>query len=600
MTTRRNRKAGQDNNGEAARYRYLAEASELLAESLDYERTLARIAELAVPRLADWCAVDVLKRDGSVKRLAVAHVDPSKVELAHDLDRRYPPDPNATIGLPQVLRTGRPEFYPEITDEVLEAVAQDAEHLRLFRELGLKSGLIVPLVARGRTLGAITLIMAESGRRYAEDDLAFAEDLARRAAVAVDNARLVREAGEAAAARDEALADLRASAERLRLAMSAARLGDWSWRIEDDLVTLSPRAAEIFGLAPETEVTWARMRELIHEDEREAVRRAVETAVAGREDYAVEYRVIRPDGSQVWVGATGRAFYDETGRAVGMFGVLQDISRRRQTEAVLRESEKQFRTLAEAMPQLVWATDARGQHLYYNQRWYDYTGLSEELSLGYGFTNALHPDDKQRTLARWRAAWSAGEAYEIEYRFRRHDGEYRWFLGRATPVRDESGEITQWVGTCTDIEEQKQMEALLARLNEEREQMLEEVSTPVVPVLDGVLVMPLIGSLDSVRMERATRAALDEVTRTGAKSLIIDITAARIVDSHAVANLSNLVGALRLVGAEPLVTGISAHVAQNLVGLGIDLTELRTHRTLAQALLALPRARAALENGRRR
>jgi PAS domain S-box-containing protein len=261
---------------------------------------------------------------------------------------------------------------------------------------------------------------------------------------------------------------------------------------------------------------------------------------------------------------------------------------RKQSEAELRASEMRYRALTDAMPQLVWASDENGSHFYYNRRWYEYTGLSEEESLGFGFTNALHPDDKERTLARWERAWREGEGYEIEYRFySRPLGAYRWFLGRAEPVRDERGRAAQWVGTCTDIEEQKQMEGLLARLNEERERMIEEVSTPVVPVLEGVLVLPLIGSLDTLRMERATKTALDEVTRTGARALIVDITGARIIDSHAVANLSNLVQALRLVGAEGIVTGVGVHAAQSLVGLGLDLRGMRTHRTLAEAVAGL-------------
>ncbi|HEX7997298.1 MAG TPA: PAS domain-containing protein [Pyrinomonadaceae bacterium] len=247
-----------------------------------------------------------------------------------------------------------------------------------------------------------------------------------------------------------------------------------------------------------------------------------------------------------------------------------------------------MRALADAMPQLVWATDENGSHFYYNQRWYDYTGLTEEESMGFGFANALHPDDKERTLERWRRAWRDGESYEIEYRFySRALKEYRWFLGRAVPVRNLEGKITQWVGTCTDIEEQKHMETTLARINRERTQMLEEVSTPVVPVWRGVLVMPLIGSLDTARMNRATAAALNEVTRTGARACIIDITGARIVDSHAIANLSNLVMSLRLVGAEAIVTGVTAQAAQSLVGLGVDFTGMRTFRTLAEALASL-------------
>jgi PAS domain S-box-containing protein len=261
---------------------------------------------------------------------------------------------------------------------------------------------------------------------------------------------------------------------------------------------------------------------------------------------------------------------------------------RKQAEAELKASEGRYRALTDAMPQLVWATDERGSHFYFNQRWYEYTGLTEEESLGFGFTNALHPEDKERTLRSWERAWRAGEGYDIEYRFySRPQAQYRWFLGRATPVRDESGRVTQWVGTCTDIEDQKQMEETLARLNEERERMLEEVSTPLVPVWKGVLVLPIIGSLDTLRMERAMKAALDEVTRTGARACIIDITGARIIDSHAVANLSNLISALALVGAEGIVTGIGAHAAQSLVGLGLDLQGMRTYRTLAQALEAL-------------
>ncbi len=254
-------------------------------------------------------------------------------------------------------------------------------------------------------------------------------------------------------------------------------------------------------------------------------------------------------------------------------------------EKRLQLSEQSLRAITDAMPQLVWATDEDGAHTYFNQRWYEFTGFSEEESMGFGFANALHTDDKERTLQRWQRAWRDGEPYEIEYRFcSRPQNVYRWFLARATPVRDETGKITQWVGTCTNIEDQKHLEATLARINQERAQLLEEISTPLVPVWHGVLALPIIGSLDTARMQQATEAALREVTRTGARACIIDITGARIIDSHAVANLSNLVSALKLIGAEAIVTGVTAHAAQSLVGLGLDFTGMRTHRTLAEAL----------------
>jgi PAS domain S-box-containing protein len=186
--------------------RFIVEASEILSESLDYESTLSSVARLAVPQLADWCAVDMLEQGQTFRRLAVAHTDPAKIELAMELERRYPTDMNALHGLPAVLRTGKPQFLSEITDAMLSATAQDEEHLGFIRALGLKSYMIVPLIARGRTLGAITFVTAESGRQYTEADLSFAEDLARRAALAVDNARLYREAQEANRTKDEFLA----------------------------------------------------------------------------------------------------------------------------------------------------------------------------------------------------------------------------------------------------------------------------------------------------------------------------------------------------------------------------------------------------------
>jgi PAS domain S-box-containing protein len=186
--------------------RFIVEASEILSESLDYESTLAGVARLAVPRLADWCAVDMLEQGQHLHRLAVAHTDPAKVEFALEMERRYPVDMSAQYGLPHVLRTGRPELGASIPEALLIDSARDEEHLRIIKELGIKSYMIVPLIARGRTLGAITFVAAESGRHYTEADLSFAEDLARRAALAVDNARLYREAQEANRTKDEFLA----------------------------------------------------------------------------------------------------------------------------------------------------------------------------------------------------------------------------------------------------------------------------------------------------------------------------------------------------------------------------------------------------------
>jgi PAS domain S-box-containing protein len=172
------------------RQRFLAEAGQLLASTLDYEQTLERVARMIVPRLADWCGIDMVDEQGHLMHVAVAHVDPAKVELAEQLRERYPPDMDASTGVPAILRGGPSELYREIPDEMLAASAVDEEHLRIIREVGIRSGMAVPMRLGGQTLGVISFVTAESGRVFDDDDLAFAEDLALRAATAVQNARL--------------------------------------------------------------------------------------------------------------------------------------------------------------------------------------------------------------------------------------------------------------------------------------------------------------------------------------------------------------------------------------------------------------------------
>jgi PAS domain S-box-containing protein len=174
---------------QSAKLVFLADASTELASSLDYQVTLAKVAQLAVPTFADWCAIDVVD-DGRLHRVAVAHVDPAKVRLAQELAERYPPDPDAPTGAWNVMRTGKSEWIPEITDEILVAAAVDQEQLQLARDLHLRSAVTVPLIARDRVLGVITWVSAESERLFTEEDLSLAEDLAKRAAVAIDNAEL--------------------------------------------------------------------------------------------------------------------------------------------------------------------------------------------------------------------------------------------------------------------------------------------------------------------------------------------------------------------------------------------------------------------------
>ena len=185
-------------------------------------------------------------------------------------------------------------------------------------------------------------------------------------------------------------------------------------------------------------------------------------ALATGEPFEDTFPLRRHDGQMRWHLTRAVPTKDAAGNVLLWFGTNTDVTAQRELEAGLREREGRFRQLAEAMPQIVWMTRPDGHHEYYNARWYEYTGKTVEESIGFGWADPLHPDDAGRSRRRWEHSTRTGDPYEIEYRFRRSDGVYRWFLGRANPVRDESGAVVRWLGTCTDIDDRKQAADALA------------------------------------------------------------------------------------------------------------------------------------------
>ena len=304
---------------EAARQRqtFLARASEILSTSLDFERTLGALVRLAVPAIADYCAVHVVEPDGQICPVEAAHVDSAKLEIVRDLMQRFPPDPNADTPAVRVLRTGEPELVTEVSAALLRSVTRDDEQLLMTRTLAPRSYMVVPLRARNRTLGVFTLILSESGRRYGESDLALAEDLARRAALAADNARLYGEAQE--------------SERRFHTMADAAPVLLWQSGTDGLCDYFNQPWLDFTGRTMEQEAGngWA---EGVHPDDRDRCLQTYRTRFRAREPFRREYRLRRHDGEYRWVLDTGTPRFGPDGEFAGYIGSCIDITERRQAE----------------------------------------------------------------------------------------------------------------------------------------------------------------------------------------------------------------------------------------------------------------------------
>jgi PAS domain S-box-containing protein len=325
--------------------RFLVQASAVLSSSLDYHETLASVARLAVPTLADWCAVDIVEEGGVPRRLAVEHPDPAKIRLAYELERRYPPDPDSPRGLYNVLKTGEPELMAEIPEELVEQVARDERHRELLIGLELCSYMVVPLVTRGRTLGAISFILAESGRRYGEADLQLAEELARRAAYAVDNARLYEEAQKEIAERRSAQEELRASRDQLEAVLRGVAEGITAQDPTGKVIYANDAAARLTGFSSAREVTTPSSDDLIAgyeilDEEGNPFpldRLPGRRALAGEEgvEEVIRFRILAT-AEERWTIVKAMPIFGERGTVLMAVNILRDITENRRAKESLR------------------------------------------------------------------------------------------------------------------------------------------------------------------------------------------------------------------------------------------------------------------------
>jgi PAS domain S-box-containing protein len=262
---------------------------------------------------------------------------------------------------------------------------------------------------------------------------------------------------------------MRESEQRFKLVAESAPVMLWMGNEAGQSVYLNRMKREFWGVEEDgiRDFTWASR---VHPDDVDKMVKPFEEAMEMHEPFMAEARFLRADGEYRIVQTDAQPRFGPSSEFLGMIGVNVDMTDTRKVEKALRESEERFRATANSIDQMIWATRPDGFHDYYNQRWYEYTGVPEGSTDGEEWNGMFHPDDRERAWETWKHSLETGEPYQIEYRLRHRSGQYRWVLGRAQPTRDEAGRITRWYGTCTDIHELRQMQDAL---QESREQAVQ-------------------------------------------------------------------------------------------------------------------------------
>jgi PAS domain S-box-containing protein len=440
------------------RLAFRAAAGELFSSSLDYEQTLQHVARLAVPALGDLCIVDVVD-DGHLRRVATAHTIAAKTALLDELRRRYPPSADSPQPAGRVLRTGEPELLSEVTPGVVASHTRDPEHAALILAIGIRSHVAVPLVARGGIVGVISVGITESARRYTSEDLVFVQDVARLAALAVDNARLYHRAQEELAERQRAEAALRLSENRFRAVMEQFPLSIQIFDARGAHIRTNAAWEALWG------VTLSDIRDynILEDPQLEALGIAalLRRAFSGG---TVEIPAARYDPEQTlpdrsrhadparWVRAFAYPVKDETGAVREVVLVQEDVTGARRAEDRLRASEERLRLALNAARMNVWDWDLKTGRIECSDNAQDFWGIAAGQAAD--FIAVIHPEDRAAVEAAAQRS-IAGEPYLSEYRLIARDGQIRWLQSRGRVERAADGRAVRILGVTVDITELK-------------------------------------------------------------------------------------------------------------------------------------------------
>jgi PAS domain S-box-containing protein len=519
------------------RMAFLADASATLATSLDYRTTLQTVSRLAAPLIADCCLVRILEDDGSVTRAAVTHVDPELERLILSGGSTVLPDISGASPLAVALRTCRTIVLDSIGDDVHRASARDEAHLARNRRLAFTASITVPLEARGRRIGALTFATDRPGRVFDQDDVALGQDLARRAAVAIDNARLY---GDVLAGRDELARQLEFTDAIVRDIAEGIAVVDRTGRI----TYINPVGEQLLGYAS-VQLTGQPFHDVIHVRDTSGAALPVDecrlqTIYSFDRTVRLEDETFRrADGTTFPVALSASPFM-RSGRLVGAVIIFRDVGQERRSRELLRESEERLRRALAAARMMMWKRDLPTGR----------TIRSDLASMLLGRPNAellddaessqrfVHPDDRPKLDAQTEAAIRTGQPNDVEYRVIWPDDSIHWVRGRGQVTFDANGKPLRMSGTLMDVTDRKLAELQLERLLEERQAEAEELRQlheQLRRSLDAVLGLDEVGKL---------LTSESDLNAAGQRMLAIAMRAANL--QAAAISLRDQRGALRL------------------------------------------------------